>query len=219
VIRAVAYESQLKSGRAQLHRRLAATIQVRDSASADENAALIAEHREAAGDSHAAFDWHMRAGAWLANRDIVAARNSWRRARLVADRLPDGDLDRMALRIAARAPLCATVFHVGGGGAETGFDELRELCTAAGDKRSLALGLSGLETVLLFNARRQEASRLADELVALQDSIGDSTLTVAMSMGAATAKHETGEMAEVLRVAQRIIDLAGNDPSKGDQFL
>ena len=51
VIRAVAYESQLKSGRAQLHRRLAATIQARDPASVDEDAALIAEHLEAAGDS------------------------------------------------------------------------------------------------------------------------------------------------------------------------
>ena len=219
VIRAVAYESQLKSGRAQLHRRLAATIQARDPASVDEDAALIAEHLEAAGDSHDAFDWHMRAGTWLTNRDILAARNSWRRALLVADRLPDGDPDRMSLRIAARAPLCATAFRVGGGGAEIGFDELRDLCTAAGDKRSLVLGLNGLQTLLLFNARRQEASRLADELVALLDSIGDSTLTVALSMGVATAKHETGEMAELLRVTQRIIDLAENDPRKGDQFL
>ena len=131
VIRAVAYESQLKSDRAQLHRRLAATIEGRDPASVDEDAALIAEHLEAAGDSHHAFDWHMRAGTWLTNRDIVAARNSWRRALLVADRLPDGDPDRMSFRIAARAPLCATAFRVGGGGAEIGFDELRDLCTAA----------------------------------------------------------------------------------------
>ena len=39
LIRAVAYESQLKSDRAQLHRRLAQTI-----APQDQNAALIAEH-------------------------------------------------------------------------------------------------------------------------------------------------------------------------------
>ena len=59
LIRMVAYESQLKSDRAQLHRRLAATIQDRDPASADQNAALIAEHLEAAGDLRAAFGWHM----------------------------------------------------------------------------------------------------------------------------------------------------------------
>ena len=50
LVRTVAYESQLKSDRAQLHRRLAAAIESRDPAAAEENAALIAEHLEAAGD-------------------------------------------------------------------------------------------------------------------------------------------------------------------------
>jgi adenylate cyclase len=46
LIRAVANESQLKSDRAQLHRRLASVIQDRDPSSADANAALIAEQLE-----------------------------------------------------------------------------------------------------------------------------------------------------------------------------
>ena len=83
----MAYESQLKSDRAELHRRLAAAIEAAEPDSVDENAALIAEHLEAAGDLHAAFDWHMRAGAWSANRDIAAAQASWERARQVADAL------------------------------------------------------------------------------------------------------------------------------------
>ena len=106
LIRAVAYESQLKSDRAELHRRLAAAIEQHDPGSADENAALIAEHLEAAGDLREAFGWHMRAGTWLANRDIRAARTSWQRARQVADRLPAEDPDRTAMRIAPRTLLC-----------------------------------------------------------------------------------------------------------------
>ena len=43
-----------------------------------------------------------------------------------------------------RTLLCASAFRVGGSGAETGFDELRELCDDAGDKRSLAIGMTGL---------------------------------------------------------------------------
>ena len=77
----MAYESQLKSDRAQWHRRLAAAIQERAPGSVEENAALIAEHLEAAGELHAAYGWHMRAGAWSTNRDIDAARVSWERAR------------------------------------------------------------------------------------------------------------------------------------------
>jgi adenylate cyclase len=41
-------------------------------------------------------------------------------------------------------------------------------------------------------------------------------LTVALSFSAIIAKHETGEMNDVLRLAQRIIDLADGDPTKGN---
>jgi adenylate cyclase len=44
LVRIVAYEAQLKSDRAELHRRLAAAIEARVPESIDENAALIAEH-------------------------------------------------------------------------------------------------------------------------------------------------------------------------------
>jgi adenylate cyclase len=216
LIRTVAYESQLKADRAQLHRRLAAAIEQYDPGSADENAALIAEHLEAAGDLHAAFGWHMRAGTWSTNRDIAAAQTSWRRARQVADRLPDDDPDRAAMRIAPRTLLSGSAFRVGGSGADTGFDELRELCTAAGDQRSLAIGMAGQVIAQLTNAHRREASRLAAEHTALLESIRDPTLTVALSFAALAAKHETGEMAEVLRLAQRVIDLADGDPTTGN---
>jgi adenylate cyclase len=220
LIRTVAYEAQLKSDRAELHRRLAAAIQAREPESADENAALIAGHLEAAGDLHAAFAWQMRAGTWSTNRDIAAAHTSWRRARRVADRLPDDDPDRMAMRIAPRTLLCASAWRVGGSGADPGFDELRDLCTAAGDRRSLAIGMTGQLMAHYTNARRREASRLASEHIALLESVGDPTLTVGLSVFAIAAKHETGEMAEVLRLAQRGIDLAeGGDPATGNLII
>ena len=108
----MAYESQLKSDRAELHRRLAAAIEGGEPESAEENAALIAEHLEAAGELHAAYGWHMRAGGWSTNRDIGAARVSWERARRIADALPDDDPGRTAMRIAPRTMLCATACRV-----------------------------------------------------------------------------------------------------------
>ena len=187
LIRAVAYESQLKSDRAEMHRRVAAAIESRDPAAADENAALIAEHLEAAGDLHAAYGWHMRAGTWLANRDIAAAWLSWERARRVADALPADDPDRTAMRIAARTLLCANAFRVHVDISGGLFDELRELCAAAGDKRSLAIGMAGLvEDAHDVTAGCGEASRLASETMALVESIGDPTLTVGLSMRRST---------------------------------
>jgi adenylate cyclase len=219
LIRTVAYESQLKSDRAQLHRRVAAATEARDPGSADENAALIAGHLDAAGDLHAAYTWQMRAGTWFTNRDIAAAHTSWRRARQVADRLPDDHPDRPPMRIAPRTLLSGSAWRVGGSGADTGFDELRDLCTAAGDQRSLAIGMTGQLMAQTTNARRREASLLATEHIALLEAIGDPTLTVALSFAAMVAKHETAEMADMLRLAQRVIDLAGGDPTMGDLIL
>ncbi len=220
LIRAVAYESQLKSDRADLHRRLATAIERNDPGSVEENAALIAEHLEAAGELRAAYGWHMRAGTWSTNRDIAAARVSWQRARQVADQLPGDDPDRTSMRIAPRTLLCGTAWRVGCSIADTGFDELRELCTAAGDQVSLAIGMAGLVLAQMFHKQHREASRLATELARLLDeSIGDPTLTVALLGAAPTAKCDTGEMAEVLRLAQRLVDLADGDPAKGNLLI
>jgi adenylate cyclase len=215
LIRAVAYESQLKSDRAQLHQRLAAAIESR--ASADENAALIAEHLEAAGDLRAAFEWHMRAAAWSTWRNIAAARSSWYRAQQVADRLPDDEPKRMAMRIEPRTLLCANAYRFGIRGIDTGFDELRDLCAAAGDERSLAIGTSGLLMARQLDGQGhdQEGSRLSTELTKLLDSVGDPTLVVALSVPLMSVDMEAGRFSTLLTMAQRVIDLANGDLFKG----
>jgi hypothetical protein len=216
LIRTVAYESQLKSDRAQLHRRLAAAIEQHDLGSADENAALIAEHLEAAGDLHAAYQWHMRAATWATYRDIAAARQSWERARAIADAVPAEDPNRTAMRIAPRTMLCGIAWRVQVNVAGDRFDELRELCTAAGDKASLAIGMAGLVMDQLFRTRLREASQLASEAWALIESIGDATLTVGLSFPLIYAKLHRGEWGDVLRWSQRTIELADGDPAKGN---
>jgi hypothetical protein len=218
LIRAVAYESQLKSDRAQWHRRLAAVIQESAPGSVEDNAAVIAEHLQAAGELHAAYGWHMRAGAWSADRDIAAARTSWERARRIADALPDDDPDQLSMRIAPGTMLCATDWQ--GPAAEESrgrFAELRELCSAAGDKVSLAIGMSGLATELLF-AGRSQGSRLASEQMALLESIGDPTLTMGLAFVAFANWFSVGEFGEILRWSQTVIDLAGGDPAMGAGF-
>jgi class 3 adenylate cyclase len=216
LVRTVAYESQLKSDRAELHRRVAAAIESRDPAAADENAALIAEHLEAAGDLHAAYGWQMRAATWATNRDIAAARLSWERATRIADALPADDPNRAALRIAPRTMLCGIAYRVHMNVAGDRFDELRQLCAAAGDKASLAIAMAGLVMDHAYHDRMREASRLAAEAMALIESLGDPTLTVGLSGTAIYARGECAEFSDVLRWSQRVIDLAEGDPSKGD---
>jgi class 3 adenylate cyclase len=219
LIRAVAYESQLKSDRAELHRRVAAAIESRDPAAAEENAALIAEHLEAAGESHAAYGWHMRAATWATNRDINAARLSWERAQKIADTLPAEDPNRAAMRIAPRTMLCGIAWRVHEKVAGNRFDELRQLCTAAGDKTSLAIAMAGLVADHAFQDRLREASQVASEAWDLVESLHDPTLTVGLSFAAIHAKGESAEWCDVLRWSQRVVDLADGDPAKGSLFF
>jgi AAA ATPase domain/Putative zinc-finger len=219
LIRAVAYESQLKSDRAELHRRVAATIKAREPGSDDQNAALVAEHLEAAADLHAAYGWHMRAATWATNRDIAAARLSWERARKIADVLPADAPDRAAMRIAPRTMLCGTAWRVNEPVAGARFEELQQLCAAAGDKASLAIAMAAQVMDHAYQGRMHEASQLASEAMALIESLADPALTVGLSFAAVYAKLQSAEWSDVLRWSQMVIDLADGDPAKGNFII
>ena len=216
LIHSVAYEAQLKSDRSDSHRRVAAAIEAREPQSGDENAALIAEHLEAAGDLHAAYGWHMRAATWATNRDIRAARLSWERAAEIADALPADHPHRAAMRIAPRTMLCGTGWRVHANVAGDRFDELRELCSAAGDKASLGIATAGLVVGYAHQDRVREASQLASEAWALAEAVGDPTLTVGLSFPVIYGEIESAEWCDVLQWSQTVIDLADGDPSKGN---
>ena len=216
LIRTVAYEAQLKSDRADLHQRVAAAIQRQSGASADENAALIAEHLEAAGDLRAAFDWHMRAGEWSKNRDIAAARASWDRARRVADLLPDDLTECTAMRIAPRTMLCASAWRVHADDSAVRYAELRELCVLAADTTSLAIGIMGPMAVHTQRGEVPEAHRLASELMTLCEAIGDPALTAQAGFSSIAIMAQHGEMGDVARWAQATVDWSEGDPTKGN---
>ena len=183
----------------------------------EDNAALIAGHLEAAGELPAAYGWHMRAATWATNRDIAAARLSWERARKIADALPDDDPDRAGMRIAPRTMLCGTAWRVQANVAGAGFEELRQLCTAAGDKASLAIGMAELVIDHAYHDRIWEAAELANEVMALTESIGDPNLTVGLSVPVLYAKRRAPSI-QTCCGGQRVIDLADGDPQKATSY-
>ena len=186
----------------------------------EDNAALIAEHLQAAGDLHAAYGWHMRAGAWSTIRDIerrqaqLGPRTSHRRRATCRV-----DPDQLSMRIAPRTMLCGTAWRVHVSVAGASFEELRELCNAAGDKASLAIAMAGLVMDHTYHAR------IARGLGAGIGSHGPRrvsaipNLTVGLSLPAIYAKIESGEWSDVLRWSQTAIDLADGDPTKGNILL
>ncbi|HYX99958.1 MAG TPA: cyclase, partial [Mycobacterium sp.] len=153
------------------------------------------------------------------NRDVGAARISWERARRIADVLPADDPDQLSMRITPRTMLCATDWQARNVQEIWGrFAELRALCSAAGDKVSLAIGMSGLATELMYAGRAHEGSQLASEQMELLESIGDPNLTTGLAFVAFANWFASGEFGEILRWSQTVIDLAGGDPAMGAGF-
>jgi hypothetical protein len=68
----------------------------------------------------------------------------------------------------------------------------------------------------VYQDRIREASQLASEAMTLVESLGDPTLTVGLSFAPIHAKAHSSEWSEVLRLSQRVIDLADGDPFKGN---
>jgi hypothetical protein len=123
------------------------------------------------------------------------------------------------MRIAPRTLLCATAYRTATNVSHSGFDELRELCAAAGDNRSLAIAMLGQITECMLHGRAPEAVRLVSEQTVLLEAIGDPELTVGLAFGAMVVYQETGQMTELLRWTQRAIDLADGDVTKGGFVL
>jgi class 3 adenylate cyclase len=219
LIRSVAYEAQLKSDRAEVHRRVAAAIESRDPSAAEQQAALIAEHLEAADELPAAYGWHMRAATWARIRDIAAARRSWERAVKIADALPAEYPNRAGMGITPRTMLSATAWRVHEHVSGEHFDELRQLCDAVGDKASLAFAMAGQGHDYFYQGRISEASRLSSETWTLIESLEDANLTVGLSPSLIRPKTASMEWPEVLQWSQRVIDLADGDPTKGNFIL
>lgn len=114
--------------------------------------------------------------------------------------------------------LCVSAWRTVHGTSSGQFDELRELCAAAGDKASLAIAMSGRATELLWSGRARESSRLVSEQMALLEAIGDPMLTIGAAYVAIVVKQMTGEFADALRWSQTVIDLADGDPHMGANF-
>ncbi len=110
--------------------------------------------------------------------------------------------------------LCANEYRIRSGHGDSAFAELKALCEMAGDKRSLAIGLAGVAMAKQLDAQFRDAAVLATELVALLESLGDTTLEMALAVSFLNIKLDAGRFAESLELSSRIIELT--DGRTGD---
>ena len=134
----VAYASLLQSRRSQLYGAVARTIETRAGDKLDEQAALLANHWDIAGEPGQAVAWHQRAGEWCAMTDAFGGLHHWQRVRELAGELPTS---KEALTIGARACSHMITFRWRLGGAsaqiERDFEDGKTLAEQAGDMSTL----------------------------------------------------------------------------------
>jgi adenylate cyclase len=80
----VALASQLHERRKRLHAAVARVLEAAHADHLDEEAALLAHHWEAAGETEPAARWHRRAAEWVGVRDPAEAMRHWQRVRQIA---------------------------------------------------------------------------------------------------------------------------------------
>ena len=118
------------------------------------------------------------------------------------------------MRIAPRTLMCGTAARVHADISGARFEELRQLCAEAGDKASLAIGMTGLvgEPRPRARARNVAAGRPKSRRWSSRSAIRADGGAVHLA-----DLHQVGfgEVAEVLRLSQTVIDLAEGDPTKG----
>lgn len=216
LVRAVAYESQLSTTRAHVHRRLAAALEARNPRTPDEYAGQIATHLEAAHQFTDAHRWYLRAADWLRSRDLPAARAKWVSAQRIADGLPDDQYDVTAMRIVPRAMLLSTQFYVGDDpAADERYRELRDLTRRCGDLRSLTIAMAGRIWSLTVNENRiAEGAALASEVEELLTGVRLDAPTKGIVLNAvAFARFVDCEFDAALKILESIEALAQNVPT------
>jgi adenylate cyclase len=216
LVRAVAYESQLSTTRAHVHRRLAAALEARDPRTVDEYAGQIATHLEAAHEFTESHRWYLRAADWLRSRDLPAARAKWESAQVIADHLPDDHDGVIAMRIVPRSMLLSTQFYVGDDpAADERYRELADLARGNGDLRSLAIAMAGRIWSFTVNENRiREGAALAAELTELITAVRLDAGTMGIVLNSvAFARFADCEFDAALEVIKSLEALAGDVPA------
>ncbi|MGH7287454.1 MAG: ATP-binding protein, partial [Myxococcota bacterium] len=214
--REVAYGSMLSDRRGRLHVAVARAIEALAPERADENAALIAYHWEAAGEILDAARWHRRAALRAQSRDASAAQRHWASVRELSARLPASE-EVDALGLEARVQLLRLGLLLGTSIEEARalLEEGRALAAQSGDPRSLVLLLdayaaisAGENDIDAYLAHAEEAVRLADEC-------GDLALQVAVRPTLVRALLWLGRIREAFALVEETLLRVGDDSSLG----
>jgi adenylate cyclase len=177
----VALSGLLKDRRRETHAAVARIVEANNPTQLDERAALLAHHREEAGEPFLAAGWHARAAAWAGLTSGDEALRHWQRARALVSDLPHTP---ETLRLAVETCVGALVlsWRLGTPDSEITavYEQGKALAEEAGDIAALATLEGNYGCFLgLVKGGSDDYYHYAREAVRLADQTGDPGLQIA----------------------------------------
>jgi adenylate cyclase len=216
----VAYGTVLAEQRARLHGEVADALVELEPDRADERAAVIAWHLQAARRPLDAARWALQAGGWSLRSDLAEAQRRWRIAIELADAVEESPAS-LEIGVWARARLLqfGARTSVDPDEAERLFLETRLMAERLGDRNVLAfvIAVSGSQNLWAGDPtgaleRYREAAHLA---VTCDDPEFQATICVAPPL----ALVFTGPLAEGLDWTDRVLKVCADNPEQGVSYL
>ena len=216
----VAYHSQLSERRARLHAAVARAIEAVHPDKLDENAALLAQHWERAGEPAVAAQWHSRAAAWVGARDRTEMLRHWRQVRTLLATVPAA-ADTLRLRLLARIQILHNGLFLGQAHEDAAalFREGVELATQL-DEAILHIWLLGEYSMV-----QQQIGALDEGLVharegtRLADASGESVLRLMIRVSLTWLLLQAGRLHEAVATSEEAEAIAAGDADAGADIL
>jgi class 3 adenylate cyclase/tetratricopeptide (TPR) repeat protein len=215
----VAYRSQLSERRTRVHAAVARAIEELYADRLDDNAALLADHWERAGDALTAANWHQRAAMWAGVRDRGTMLRHWQRIRALLASVPESS-DTLALRLLARIQILHNALFTGQPSDETSalITEGKELAERLGDP-TMRLWLLGDSSMTKLSAGAvDEGLAYAMEGMRIARDSGDAGAQLAIRFPAIFGLRLAGRLKEALQIAEEADALSADDPAAGAEI-
>jgi class 3 adenylate cyclase/tetratricopeptide (TPR) repeat protein len=218
--RQVAYDTQLREQRKQVHGDVARVLEQRHRDKLDEKAALLAHHLESAGEPLQSARWHRRAAAWISTRYARETVGHWQAVRrLIGDAPEDGEA--LALALEARAQLLSLgvrVIDLGDEGDQL-FREGHELAQRSADPRPKIELLTGHGVYQLWKHSLPAGIGALEQAASIARDLGAHELDCAARGWIVLARTFAGSVPAALALSDELVTDVDRDPARGAELI
>ena len=210
LVQDTAYDSLLRSKRAQLHAQIAEVLEKNFLGQVEKSPELLAHHYTQAGNLTTAIPWWRNAGELSLRRvALQEAVGHFQKGLALVEQLPPSS-ERGGLEVSIREPLHAALVGLRGFAAPEITDNASAILEAAksqGKPQSMLIGLWGMSISSLSQGRIAEALDCGQRLLSAGDKAGDIDLQVAGIRATVAAHFSLGQLLEAREQCNQILAL------------